>query len=106
MQWLFANPTLLSLTRHWMAKIPNLVNRGSRGTIQIFEVQAAPILGNGIVKALVTLKNNTRIKQADEIRSTFVVNVPTLNPSHHSSVLSRPCKGPQKMIRRRAKIFR
>ena len=47
----------------------------SRGTIQIFEVQAAPILGNGIVKALITLKNNTRIKQADEIRSTFVANV-------------------------------
>jgi two-component system phosphate regulon sensor histidine kinase PhoR len=47
----------------------------SRGTPQIFEVRAAPILGNRIVKALITFKDNTRIKQADDIRSTFVANV-------------------------------
>ena len=52
-------------------------------------------MGNGIVKALVTLKNNTRIKQADEIRSTFVANVSheLRSPLHHSSVLSRPVRG-------------
>ena len=32
-----------------------------RGTPQIFEVRAAPILGNRIVKALITFKDNTPV---------------------------------------------
>ena len=47
----------------------------SRGTVQIFEIQATPIHGNERIKVLITIKDNTRIKQADEIRSTFVANV-------------------------------
>ena len=47
----------------------------ARGTVQIFEIEATPIQGNERIKALISLKNNTRIKQADEIRSTFVANV-------------------------------
>ena len=47
----------------------------SRGTAQIFEIQATPIHGNERIKALISIKDNTRIKQADEIRSTFVANV-------------------------------
>jgi len=47
----------------------------SKGTPQFFEVRAAPLLGNSIAKALISMREITLLKQAEGIRSTFVANV-------------------------------